>query len=40
MIEECANARFRDDAERRRAARYRWYVLEDLVLLAWLLWLP
>ena len=34
------NVWFRDDAERRMAARYRWYVLGYVVLLAWFLWLP
>ncbi|MCY3820887.1 MAG: hypothetical protein OXH52_16255 [Gammaproteobacteria bacterium] len=34
------NAWFRDEAERRMAARYRWYVLGYVVLLAGFLWLP
>lgn len=34
------NAWFRDDDERRMAARYRWYVLGYVVLLGWFLWLP
>lgn len=35
-----SNAWFRDNAERRMAARYRWYVLGYAVLFAWFLWLP
>ncbi|MCY4076342.1 MAG: hypothetical protein OXH04_13040 [Acidobacteria bacterium] len=34
------NAWFRDEAERRMAARYRWYVLGYVALLAGFLWLP